>query len=89
MGLGVLSHGIMDIIRSHQPDPRLPAHAQKLLIYHLLFRYPMILHFQKEVSFSKNLLVSQRRSLCILIHAPYKITGYLSCRQALKAIMPS
>ena len=51
-------NGVMHIIGGNQIDPRLSVHTEKLLVYSLLLRDPMILKLQKEISFSENILVT-------------------------------
>ena len=80
MGLRILSHGIMHVIGSNQVDSCLSVHAEKLLVYRLLLRNSMILKLQEEISFSKNILITQGCDLCILIHSTGKIPCDLSCQ---------
>ena len=80
MGLRILCHGVMHIVGGNQIDPRLSVHAEKLLVYGLLFRDPMVLKLQEEISFSKNILITQSSNLSILIHATGKIPCNLSCQ---------
>ena len=80
MGLRILSHGIMHVIGSNQVDSCLSVHAEKLLVYRLLLRNSMILKLQEEISFSKNILITQGCDFCILIHSTGKIPCDLSCQ---------
>ena len=80
MGLRIFSHGIMHVIGSNQVDSCLSVHAEKLLVYRLLLRNSMILKLQEEISFSKNILITQGCDLCILIHSTGKIPCDLSCQ---------
>ena len=58
MWFRILCHSVMHIIGGNQIDPRLSVHTEKLLVYSLLLRDPMILKLQKEISFSENILVT-------------------------------
>ena len=78
MGLCILSHSVMHIVGSNQIDSSLSVHTEKLLVYILLLRNPMILKLQKKITLSKNILISKCCNLGILIHATDKIAGYLA-----------
>ena len=58
MWFRILCHSVMHIIGGNQIDPRLSVHTEKLLVYGLLLRDPMVLKLQKEISFSENILVT-------------------------------
>ena len=58
MWFRILCHSVMHIIGGNQIDPRLSVHTEKLLVYSLLLRDPMILKLQKEISFSENILIT-------------------------------
>ena len=58
MWFRILCHSVMHIIGGNQIDPRLSVHTEKLLVYGLLLRDPMILKLQKEISLSENILVT-------------------------------
>ena len=58
MGLGIFRKGIMNVVGSHQFQPRLLRKAQQSLIYHFLLRYTMILKFQIKMVFPKDLRIS-------------------------------
>ena len=78
MGICVLCISVMYIIGGYQLNSCFFAHTQKLLIYHFLFWYAMILQFQKIVSFSKNLFMLQCRFFCLFIQPPGQILLYLT-----------
>ena len=80
MRLGILRQSVMHVICHYQIDPCFFVHFKKLLIYSLLLRNPMILHFQKEISLSKNILIPKCGSFCILVHSSCKIFGHLACQ---------
>ena len=88
MRLCILCQCIMYVIGTNQIDSRLSVHLQKLLINILLFRYPMILQFQKKVSFSKNILITKSCCLCILIHPSGKKSGYFTCQAGTQSNEP-
>ena len=72
--------GIMDIICRYQLDPQLLRHADKLRIYQTLLRDSVILKLQKEISFSKNALITQGSLFRFFVQPPYQIPGNLSCQ---------
>ena len=76
----IFCHCIMHIVGCYQINSCFFVHTEKLLINYLLFRNSMILQFQEEVSFSKNILISQSCCLRIFVHASLKISGYFTCQ---------
>ena len=81
MGLHVVRIGVMDVVGSHQLDPRLPAHAHKSLVHHLLLGHAVILELQEKIALSKDFLIPQGRLLGLLIESLHDISGHFP-RQA-------
>ena len=52
---GILFADVVDIIRHHQTHAILLCQTAQFQIHGLLFRQVMILHFQEEIIFAKNL----------------------------------
>ena len=77
MRLGIFRVRIMDIIGHDKLDPSLLGKLDLSLVYKLLLRDPMILHFQKEISFSENILILQRHLLRLFGKSPAQIPLYL------------
>ena len=80
--MGALIPGIriVYVIRRHQLDFQLPAHAQKLLVHRLLLRNPMILKLQKIIPFPENPFISQCSAPRLFIHSTYQIPLHFSCK---------
>ena len=74
--LGVRRQRVMHVVRRHQLNAGLRAHAQKLLVDDLLVGDPMILQFQEEIALAENLLVLQRDLFALVVHAAHQITRY-------------
>ena len=81
VGPGIFRIGIVNVVGGHQLYSKLTAHAQKLLVHHFLFRYPVVLQLQKEISFPENFLIAQGRLPGVLIESPGQVPLYLT-RQA-------
>ena len=80
MRLHILRIRVVHIIGCHQFNSHLPAHAKQRLIDLLLFRHAMILQLQKEIIFSKDILIAQGRFTCFLVHPTHDIAWNLSCQ---------
>ena len=78
MGLGILLISIVNIIGHHQGNPGFFMQTKHALIYQLLLRIAVVLHFQKEISLSENAFIAKCRLLCLLILGKPKISRYLS-----------
>ena len=78
MGLGILLIGVVNIIGHHQGNPGFFMQTKHALIYQLLLRIAVVLHFQKEISLSKNAFITKCRLLCLLILRKPKISRHLS-----------
>ena len=71
---------VVNVVRCHQRNSRLTAHAQQLRIDHVLLRNSMILKFQKEVALSENIQIPQSSFLSLLVHPAHEIPRDLSCQ---------
>ena len=69
MGLRIRRIRIMHVVGGYQRNLKLSAHFHKLHINRSLFRYSMVLHFQKVITFTKALFIFQS-ALTRLIHKP-------------------
>ena len=84
MRLGIFRQRIMHVVCHYQINSCFFVHFKELLIHSLLLRNSMILHFQKEIPLSKNILIPKRCRFCILVHSSCKILGYLACKTGAK-----
>ena len=75
----------MNVVGCHKVNPKLPAHAHKLLIDQSLFIYSVILQFQKEIAFSENFLIVKRGFARFVIKPAGKILLYLACQTRAQA----
>ncbi len=73
MRLLILRVSIMDVIRRHQLDPRLPGHPKQGLVHKLLLLHPVILKLQEEIPLPEDLLIPKSGFLPLLIHIPQDI----------------
>ena len=80
MSLHVCIIGIMYVIGHYQINSRLLVHPEKLLVYPLLLRNSMILHFQEKVSFPENFLIAQGCFFPFLIETSGKVFCNFSCK---------
>ena len=78
VGIRIRFVSIVNIIGRHQFDARLLAHPHQLLVDQALFGNSMILQFQKEISLSENLLITQRGFFSFFVKIPHQITGNFS-----------
>ena len=72
--------GVVDVVGGYQVDSGLLVHAEKLLVYVLLFRDPVILKFQKKVAFAEDFLVTEGGFPGVGVHAPGEEAGYFTCQ---------
>ena len=80
MSLHVRFISIMHVIGHYQINSRFLMHPEKLLVYPLLLRDSMILHFQEKVPLSKNFLIPQGCFFPFLIETSGKIFCNFSCK---------
>ena len=70
--------GVMNIVSGYQVNSSLLVHAQKLLVYILLFRNSMILKLQEKIAFAENFLIAEGRLLSVRVHSSVKEPGYFT-----------
>ncbi len=80
MRLHIIFICIMYIICHYEFYSQVPAHAHERLIHLLLLRDPVVLHLQKEISFSENPLILFCSPTCLFVLALRNIPLNLSCQ---------
>ena len=84
----IIGIGVMHIVGSHKGNVQLPADLQQAGVHHPLFRQPVVLQFQKVISFAKTVQIPKGCFLRFINQPLLNISGHFPCQAGGKRNKP-